>query len=105
MFLIQKEGISCGTSTNCVLFLICIFSCFHLQFKYFPFFRQIGADSGIKIGCYADDPHDHDLSYEPYIDPKVGMWPPMCIHHCFNHGYLYAGIQVRTLNRSAQSEE
>lgn len=52
-----------------------------------------GADSGIQIGCYADDPLHRDLTYEPSTDPSVGMWPPMCIHHCFNKGYYYAGLQ------------
>ncbi|XP_021363194.1 uncharacterized protein LOC110456661, partial [Mizuhopecten yessoensis] len=52
-----------------------------------------GADSGISIGCYADDPLHRDLTFEPYTDPSVGMWPPMCIHHCFNKGYYYAGLQ------------
>jgi len=47
----------------------------------------------MSLGCYADDPQNRDLSYEPYTDPKVGMWPPMCIHHCFNKGYYYAGVQ------------
>lgn len=47
------------------------------------------------IGCYADDKLDRDLSFEPYGDSKVGMWPPMCIHHCFTKGYYYAGLQNR----------
>mgnify|MGYP002153702005 CR=1 FL=1 len=55
-----------------------------------------GPDSGLRIGCYADDSHDRDLPYEPFTDPKVGMWPPMCIDHCFRNGYYYAGVQVTT---------
>ncbi|XP_071126788.1 uncharacterized protein [Mytilus edulis] len=54
-----------------------------------------GPDSGTLIGCYADDKLSRDLSYEPYGDPSVGMWPPMCIHHCFSKGYYYAGLQNR----------
>ena len=73
---------------------ICCLSYFTLKSCMLQFCCSIGPDSGIHIGCYADDPHDHDLSYEPFTDPKVGMWPPMCMHHCFNHGYLYAGVQV-----------
>lgn len=53
-----------------------------------------GPDSGLRIGCFADDTHDRDLPYEPLTDPKVGMWPPMCIDHCFRNGYYYAGVQV-----------
>ena len=60
----------------------------------FSILFSIGPDSGRSIGCYADDSHDRDLPYEPFVDPRVDMWPPMCIHHCFNHGYLYAGLQV-----------
>ncbi|XP_062577533.1 uncharacterized protein LOC134239370 [Saccostrea cucullata] len=54
-----------------------------------------GADSGTRVGCYADNPHDRDLTYEPFTDPAVGMWPPMCVHHCFNKGYYYAGLQAQ----------
>ena len=54
-----------------------------------------GPDSGLRIGCFADDPRDRDLPYEPYTDPAVGMWPPMCVHHCFEKGYYYAGLQAR----------
>ncbi|XP_060586405.1 uncharacterized protein LOC132742102, partial [Ruditapes philippinarum] len=52
-----------------------------------------GAASGVRIGCFADDAHDRDLKYEPYTDPRVGMWPPMCVDHCFRKGYYYAGLQ------------
>lgn len=45
------------------------------------------------MGCYADNSQDRDLTYEPFTDPSVGMWPPMCVHHCFNKGYYYAGLQ------------
>ena len=54
----------------------------------------VGAASGVKIGCFADDVHDRDLKFEPYTDPRVGMWPPMCVDHCFRKGYYYAGLQV-----------
>ncbi|KAK3100720.1 hypothetical protein FSP39_024244 [Pinctada imbricata] len=52
-----------------------------------------GPDSGTTIGCFSDNPNDRDLSFEPYTDPSVGMWPPMCVHHCFEKGYYYAGLQ------------
>ncbi|XP_053398682.1 uncharacterized protein LOC128556876 isoform X2 [Mercenaria mercenaria] len=52
-----------------------------------------GAASGVRIGCFADDDHDRDLPFEPYTDPRVGMWPPMCVDHCFRKGYYYAGLQ------------
>ncbi|KAL4230751.1 hypothetical protein ACF0H5_011126 [Mactra antiquata] len=52
-----------------------------------------GSDSGVKIGCYADNSLDPDLAFEPFTDPKVGMWPPMCIDHCFRKGFYYAGLQ------------
>lgn len=55
----------------------------------------VGADSGTQVGCFADNPHDRDLTYEPSTDPSVGMWPPMCVHHCFNKGYYYAGLQAQ----------
>lgn len=52
-----------------------------------------GAASGVKVGCFADNEHDRDLPFEPYVDPKIGMWPPMCVDHCFRKGYYYAGLQ------------
>ena len=55
----------------------------------------VGPDSGTSIGCYADDKLSRDLYFEPYGNPGVGMWPPMCIHHCFSKGYYYAGLQNR----------
>ncbi|KAJ8297631.1 hypothetical protein KUTeg_024162 [Tegillarca granosa] len=61
-----------------------------LMFRYI-----LGPDSGFSLGCYADDTHDRDLPLEPFTDPTVGMWPPMCIHHCFRKGYYYAGIQAQ----------
>lgn len=53
-----------------------------------------GPDLGSRIGCFADDSHDRDLPYEPFTDPKGGMWPPMYIAHCVQNGYHYTGLQV-----------
>ncbi|XP_055958871.1 uncharacterized protein LOC126830395 [Patella vulgata] len=52
-----------------------------------------GPASNTKIGCYADVAEDRDLPFEALSDPETGLWPPMCIQHCYLKGYHYAGVQ------------
>ncbi|KAL5011335.1 hypothetical protein ScPMuIL_009886 [Solemya velum] len=52
-----------------------------------------GPHSGTKIGCYSETKGSKEFSFAPYRAPAfISLWPPMCIHHCHEHGYHYAGI-------------
>ena len=52
-----------------------------------------GRRSYQNVGCYADDLEVRDLPNAPLDDYDGGMTHEVCVHHCYDYGYLYAGTQ------------
>ena len=67
-----------------------------LESQFYPirfyYLCVISAIDQMIVGCYRDG-EDRDLTYGPV--ESLYMNPGMCIYHCREKGFLYAGLQVR----------
>ncbi|CAH1779946.1 unnamed protein product [Owenia fusiformis] len=48
--------------------------------------------AGVPIGCFADNPKNRDLPFVP-LGNVGGLTQRVCVKHCFDRGYHYAGAQ------------
>ncbi|CAH1775812.1 unnamed protein product [Owenia fusiformis] len=55
-----------------------------------------GPQSSTYVGCFDDLDAVRDLPYEPIYEAPGGMTSRICINHCFEKGYSYAGVQAGT---------
>ncbi|CAH1796402.1 unnamed protein product [Owenia fusiformis] len=52
-----------------------------------------GANAAHGLGCFSDQTRDRDLPNAVLTNVPGGMTQRICVNHCFNKGYVFAGLQ------------